>query len=481
MVSLAPCKKVGKNVPSYNECMAFIEVLIKKEKERGPIVVPDGYTLASWASYKLDEMRDRARIRSEIDEARLEARIDELLAAGKLREPGVKCEIEKESPNRTEIFLNEENEDEYCVRAVQWVKARNLDDPRNKHRIKCVIGFLWGKFKGASELLVRAIGADELRSENVFGQGKEIRVLKDALLIKTGNWVAGKKFNRYKLNVPELNELLACLNWSGAECMEYFIAQRIDYFEDKYWDELKTGEFKYFRSKKKMSSRIYHEIINESKFVRNRLMKKHGYRWQYDLKSAFPTLAFQMMRAFKPRFELPCFSQLVNAPDEMRQFIARHLDVSVPQVKVILSSLLFGAKLSSARNEAVLNKCVIYEELDYNLVKWDKLRAMPWIKKFMREIEDVKLFLWDCFDENKHAPSPFAGATGYKRLYFACEQLEAYVRELMSSFIQAKGGRVLKIHDCVVSDLDLDVNELVEWVAEQSKGVFEIKLSKDEY
>lgn len=476
MVIVEPCKRAVKDLPSYEECMAFVAELVREEKERKPIVVPDGYTLASWADYRLDLMRNKVRIRAEIKKAQLEARIDELLAAGFLVEPGVKQERKKESPNRTENFLDE---DEYSP-AVLWAKARNLDDPRNKHRIKCVIGFLWGRFKG-SRLIVRAIGADELRAEWAFGESKSVRPLRDCLLVQVGKWVAGKKFNRYKLNVDELLALADAINWSADQCLEYFVQGRIEYYEEKYWGELITGEFTYFRSKKKMSSRVYHEIINECKFVRNRLMKKHGYRWQYDVKSAFPTLAFFVMRQFRPNVKLPMLEILVSRPDEIRKLIADELDVSVPQVKAILSSMLFGAKLNKVRDLNVLRRYSIFEELEYDLVKWDKLRGMEFIKGFKSEIETLKLILPQCLFGNNHLPTPYAGATGYKKLYWVCEHLEKIVRDWMSNLIHERGGRVLMVHDCVVSDLDLSVDEVIDYVKEKTNGVFEVKLSKMEY
>ena len=84
------------------------------------------------------------------------------------------------SPNNTEIFRDE------GIRSVAWLKQRNLNDPRNEHRIKCVLGYLWGKFKNGSPNVVREISSKELRSELVFGESETTRALQDCLLLRVG-------------------------------------------------------------------------------------------------------------------------------------------------------------------------------------------------------------------------------------------------------------------------------------------------------
>lgn len=380
------------------------------------------------------------------------------------------------SPNNTEIFRVE------GIRSVAWLKQRNLNDPRNGHRIKCVLGYLWGKFKNGSPNVIREISSKELRSELVFGESETTRPLQDCLLLRVGNYVKGKKNNRYRLEMAEFNPLIRELNWSATECLEYYLKARIDYFEGKYLDELTTGEFVYSKPEQKMSSREFHEIVNEGKFVRNRLLSKHGYKFQYDIKSCFPTLALQAMKVIRPHVNLLYLEILVSMPDELRKAMADELDVSVPQVKVILSSLLFGAKLNSSRSLNVLEKYTIFEALDYDLAKWDKLRSMRFIVGFMKDIKSLKLYLPQCaVPSNFRDTSPFADASGYGKLYWTCELLEKVVREMMVSCVKAKNGRVLRIHDCIATDVDLSVEELVQWVYERSNGEFSIKLSKSEY
>ena len=380
------------------------------------------------------------------------------------------------SPNNTEIFRVE------GIRSVAWLKQRNLNDPRNEHRIKCVLGYLWGKFKNGSPNVIREISSKELRSELVFGESETTRPLQDCLLLRVGNYVKGKKNNRYRLEMAEFNPFIGELNWSATECLEYYLKARIDYFEGKYLDELTTGEFVYSKPEQKMSSREFHEIVNEGKFVRNRLLSKHGYKFQYDVKSCFPTLALQAMKVIRPHVKLVYLEILVSMPDELRKAMADELDVSVPQVKVILSSLLFGAKLNSSRSLNVLEKYTIFEALDYDLDKWDKLRSMKFIIGFMKDIKSLKLYLPQCaVPSNFRDTSPFADASGFGKLYWTCELLEKVVREMMVSCVKAKNGRVLKIHDCIATDVDLSVEELVQWVYEKSNGEFSIKLSKSEY
>ncbi|NYG32110.1 hypothetical protein HZU83_12890 [Sphaerotilus montanus] len=389
------------------------------------------------------------------------------------------CRIDvgsKERPNNTDIFRNE------GIRSVAWLNSHQLSDPRIEHRIKCVVGYLFGKFKGASSKVVREISSKELRSELVFGEGKSTRELQDCLLLRVGKYVKGKKNNRYKLELSEFNPFIRKLNWSAEECLEYYLKARIEYFESKYSSELQSGEFAYSKPKQKMSSREFHEIVSESKFVRNKLLAKHGYKFQFDIKSCFPTLALQAMKVIRPNVQLMYLEYLVSQPDELRLAIAEKLDVSVGQVKVILSSLLFGAKLNATRNVDVLSKYTIFEALDYDLAKWEELRSMPFIVGFMKNIVSLKLYLPQCaVPSNFKQTSPFADAAGFTKLYWTCELLEKVVREMLVECVHQAGGRCLKIHDCVATDVDVSVEELVQWVAAKSNGEFSIKLSRTEY
>lgn len=360
-----------------------------------------------------------------------------------------------------------------CSQVGRWVNSKNLSDKRIKARLLSIVGFLYGEFKGMERGRVRQLSKEYLFSSHAFGQGKDYRQLKEILLVPVGRFVIGKRPNSYGL---VKHEFLALLEYTGIDAQEAYDAyfkKRVADLTGEYAGELASGEFVY----KQSGSRIYHPMVNEMGSVRDAVLAGAGICYQYDLKSAFPTLAYQGMVRSGIDLDLPYLKELVENPDEKRKDLAYHLGIHVSVAKQILSALLFGAPLYGKPRD----EYSIFCWLDKNEYQWDRLLKWAWINGLMADYRLVKEYLpqvvfGDAFANETHC----AGATGCD-LYDACELLEKIVRDLMMDCVRAKGGRVFAIHDCIATDLDLDVVELVDVIKNGSKGVFNVKITKTEY
>lgn len=365
-----------------------------------------------------------------------------------------------------------------CSSVGRWINGKNLSDKRIKARILSIVGFLFGEYKGIQRGLVRELSKEYLFSKHAFGKGNDYRELKEILLVPVGRFVVGKRSNSYALIK---HEFLALLEYAGIDAQEAYDAyfkKRVADLSGLYSDELVSGEFIYNENKNKMSSRIYHGLTNEMGSIRNAVLAGAGICYQYDLKSAFPTLIYQGLMKSGIDLDLPHLRHLVENPDEVRKDLAYLLGIRVSDAKQILSALLFGAPL---RGKPIDAYC-IYTILGKNEYLWDKLVAWPWINGLMDDYKLAKEHLPQVVGmDNLTDETPCAGASGAERFYFSCELLEMIVRKLMMKYVKEKGGRAFSIHDCIATDLDLSVEELVEVVKIGSNGVFNVKISKMEY
>lgn len=365
-----------------------------------------------------------------------------------------------------------------CSSVGRWIKGKNLSDKRIKARILSIVGFLFGEYKGIQRGLVRELSKEYLFGPHAFGKGNDYRELKEILLVPVGRFVVGKRSNSYALVKHEFLSLLEYAGIDAQDAYDAYFKKRVFDLGIEFANELATGEFKYNENKNKMSSRIYHPLTNEMGSIRNGVLAGAGICYQYDLKSAFPTLIYQGMARSGIDLDLPHLRHLVENPDEVRRDLAYLLGVPLPVAKQILSALLFGAPL---RGKPMDEYC-IFRLLDRDEYKWDKLVNWSWINGLMSDYKLVKEYLPQVVGmDNLIDKTPCAGASGAERFYFSCELLEKIVRDFMIEYVKNKGGRAFSIHDCIATDLDLDVGELVDWVRENSKGVFEVKISKTEY
>jgi len=351
----------------------------------------------------------------------------------------------------------------------RWLAEVNLKDKRIQQRLKLVIGFVERKFgRPGNEC---EVSRDELRSEFAFGQGKKLRELAKILLMEVRAHIPGIVSNSYCVNAIEFRRLIEIVETTREACVEYRYARKVEHLAMAHAEELRTGDFKYSKAENERLSREYHPLVYCEKEVRMRVLADAGYRFQFDLKSAFPTLVSQWWASVS-RIQLHYLNRLVSSPDEFRNELSEHLDVPLDVVKQILTSMLFGSKLSKIPRTSF--SC--FRALGCDADKWNLLIAHPFIQGYRKDVVLLRRLCRTAGLWTQSGPI-LVSDKNEDSLYILCEWLEKKVREAMTAYCQQRGMRVLKIHDCVAVDADLSVEELVMEV--KLKTGFIVKLSKE--
>lgn len=358
--------------------------------------------------------------------------------------------------------------------AVQWCLMNRIDDARLRRRLESVIGFLWVSFKGLSiKGLSRELSSDTLRDAHAFGGGEAMRVLKNVLLIENKRFVVGGRSNTYCLVRHEFLALVEHLGMDAKEMGERWRVERVLALSECYAEELRSGVFSFADPRHDCQRRVYHPLVSQPRAVRDAVLLRAGLPYQYDIKSAFPTLLAQC--GFSG--PLPTLNKLVDAPDEFRASIAFDLGLNRSQVKEILSALLFGARARGVYREQAITEILGSPYDGQGEYLWNRLCAHKLVQGLVIDYAEIQRQLHRSIIDNPD--SVFHSIAKSKWLYFWCEFLEAKVRDAMSELVLNDGGRVFPIHDCIATDLDLDADKLENYI--DYKTGYSVKLSKSQY
>jgi hypothetical protein len=355
--------------------------------------------------------------------------------------------------------------------AAKWLN--NNTDARIRRRLPGIVGWLYTEFKGIQKGLSREISNERLRSPECFGQGKSLRELKSIILGEHGRFVPGYRSSSWCLIRHEFSALVDALGVDAAELGRQWVAARVLALSVDHADELRSGAFCYAGPKHGCQHRLYHPLVSQPRAVRDAVLLHGGLPYQYDVKSAFPVLLAQVLGA-EP---LPTLRKLVADPDDFRKSLAFSLGVSVPQVKGILSALLFGARSTGDYYEMAITDLLGAEYEGHGELLWHRFKSHPLVRGLVADYAEVRRVVHRWIDDN---PSlPYHALPRGKWLYYVCEAAEGKVRGAMADFLAERGNRVFHIHDCIATDADLTENVLVQ-VIEDRTGYL-VRLSKSEY
>ena len=186
----------------------------------------------------------------------------------------------------------------------------------------------------------------------------------------------------------------------------------------------------------------------------------------------------------------------MSEPDRFRELVARSCGLLTPAgepdvsaVKAILSALLFGARLQRAGADvltmwgrwrtvdqpAIYRACGGVPDLYARVVECPLLRAyaldVARLSKLLRG--KVREQYWDTLG----AVPDWMGDRCW--LYWFAEMLEQRVRHQMCEYVRSNRGRVFELHDCVITDVLVDMDLMTDFV--HSKTGFDVRITHDIY
>ena len=242
----------------------------------------------------------------------------------------------------------------------------NFTDPRVRRRCEIAIDFVEQYISNKPKFVSRnQIHKYIGRSNNDLGH-----YLKTQLLICTNHFYNKDTgvCKQYRKNVDGLAELKRLLFEPTA-----IIAKQPLEFPKILTEQLQSGEFVY----NEKSDRWFNPIQSLRRSDRNQALLKFGYKYDYDIESAAPTLLYQYAQKLQIRqqkqLKLPYIEHYLLNKHAIRDKIAKDCGCSSNDVKKAITALFQGAYLSNNSktwlfydlgcNHALINKLKLNEDL----------------------------------------------------------------------------------------------------------------------
>ena len=285
--------------------------------------------------------------------------------------------------------------------------------------------------------------------------------LESKLLVdQCAGYVVGSRAKLYKVSKTGYYRLERFLVENNIVDSEF----RFNVLQDKYRLELSgVSQFEYFEK----SHRWWHLLQFEKKVDKPRLFKPQDGWTDWDISAALPSMfILTHINKCNARFDnqyvsesigsLPFIHQYITHKDQIRNELASHVGITRVQVKKIINALFLGARLSPHE------KCTIFRELGFDLVKLGQLKNAPFIVGLKKDIKKFWNTTWKL--ENLERKIKGEEEIPKNKYYFF---LEFQVLKAVNSFLLDTGLPFFLEHDGFKIKGEIDMGDLQNYVNEQ--------------
>jgi len=333
----------------------------------------------------------------------------------------------------------------------------NFSDPRIQRTANRALNFVELHIRNAPRWIAR----NEMYRH--FGDTSKPlgRYLKHLLLITVDdyyNYQTGvcKQYRRNATGVLELKHLLGITD---------FVPQ----IDSELEQQIVSGNFEY----QTKSNREFNAVQFLARDIRGPLLANHGYRYNYDIEAAAPSLLLQRARQINPDFEAPALSNYIANRSAIRQQIAEQCSITATDVKTTINAMLHGAYISKNSYSQIL------QQLNYNYTAIDALRANVTICEIREDIrlmwQTLKPLFPERFMTNCRGNTVRVRLSGRDKsgLY---RELEQQVGRVIRKYLKRNCVRHLWIHDGWCADKVIYSQELCAEVRRQTGFVIELDM-----
>ena len=353
----------------------------------------------------------------------------------------------------------------------------NFDDPRVITRCKRAMGFVCGVMsttkpqEWSSRYLDKYLGI----SSNPLS-----RYLREKLLICVDDYYRYNSNERgickkYLLNQKGLDYLRDNLKTNNIQTYPSVLQVA----KEDHLAELDTGIFEYTDK----SNRLWHPLQRYRKEMRTQILADHGYQHHYDISTCAPQLIHQCSQQI-PEILAPvgkrqkikwqqgpmdlylfALRRYLQDKDQVREEIARAIDLPIAAVKELINALFAGAVISSNKDSD------IYHILAGDISRIEWLRQDSYIQELVADIKTCWEYLRPVMQKRTKTTKkgterrlPINSRQKW-HLYF---ELERQVINSVRTYMEERSIKYFLIHDGWSCDTEIDVIVLNLYVRDKT-------------
>ena len=260
----------------------------------------------------------------------------------------------------------------------------NWRDPRTQRRIKTSLDWALACL---SPTKPRSWSTRHI--DRVFGnQGNPLsKMMRQCLLITHDPYYNPQtsKCKQYLLNMDGAGTLGSHVGRTITQ--QTLQAQRTLSADTLYGAQIAQGAFEYVEK----SNRLWNDIQNLENNIRKPLFENYGYIHEYDIRSAAPTLLYQLAKSYRSSLELERISQYVEDPNLHRHKLAQRIGCDPKIAKRLITARFAGARFGPQNS--------IAQELN-NRLQYQRLRHDDWFEQLSAELK----ILWSVIKTSEDLP-----------------------------------------------------------------------------
>jgi hypothetical protein len=300
------------------------------------------------------------------------------------------------------------------------------------------------------------------------------------LMHKKVNWISRKELYQYFGNTSRdlgkyLKDLLLTVednyfNMNTGQCKKYSLNkqgfERLKHslgitevpavLTNKVTQELESGVFEYSTQ----SDRQFHPLQFKPKYKKQRILRKFGYKYEFDIKTAAHTLILQYARTMGYSEPTPALELYIQNKDQIRQDLAQSAGIDSAQTKRILTGILQGASLSPWHTN------LIFAEVNYRRDVLEQLRSNTFIKEYQEEVRSI----WKYIKRHRGVTERMTGRVK-SAIY---RELESSVRTCVQKYLNKHKNTHFFEHDGWTCREMPDVNQLTSTVKRTTGFMIEL-------
>lgn len=227
-------------------------------------------------------------------------------------------------------------------------------------------------------------------------------------------------------------------------------------------EQIRTGDFQY----EEKSHRLFTAAQFIPKRIRDSKLNNEGYRYQYDIQAAAPSMLLQRAQTLSPGLELPALEYYIANRSEIRRLIAENTGISQDQAKTVINAVLQGSVITKYSGSK------LFLELNQNYDSVIRLQNDEITQNLVRDIRELWKILKCEFsvgyitDKNGKLRKKRISSnqkSGYYR------ELEEQVGKIIRRKLKRINTRYLWIHDGWRCDKAIDPSEIELEVRKKTK------------